>query len=248
MTDPTDVIERAQAWLAAADERGINRTDRDGYLAVIEDLVAEVEFQRTALQGYRNRQLELTDKLAAYERAIFAYKELRSEVEEWDCDGLSGCASWGWWHAVDDAVEKLDEPVPAPQPPAERESIHSCSYYCTRPECIKAQRDELRDRFVDQQSDKDIVLPPLPEKRRRFFCTKCGSSECTPDTVKDKHPLCVCGYLGFGEDCDYNDDEMRDYGRACRAAALEECAQIAEDMDFDPSQSIAAIRALKEKL
>ena len=23
--------------------------------------------------------------------------------------------------------------------------IHSCSYYCDRPECIKAQRDELRD-------------------------------------------------------------------------------------------------------
>ena len=22
--------------------------------------------------------------------------------------------------------------------------IHSCSYFCTRPECIKAQRDELR--------------------------------------------------------------------------------------------------------
>lgn len=63
MTDPTDVIERAQAWLTAADERGINRTDKDGYLAVIEGLVAEVEFQRTALQGYRNRQIELTDLL-----------------------------------------------------------------------------------------------------------------------------------------------------------------------------------------
>lgn len=63
MNNPTDVIERAQAWLAAADERGINRTDKDGYLAVIEDLVAEVEFQRTALQGYRNRQIELTDLL-----------------------------------------------------------------------------------------------------------------------------------------------------------------------------------------
>jgi hypothetical protein len=25
--------------------------------------------------------------------------------------------------------------------------IHSCSYYCTRPECVKAQRDELRDKF-----------------------------------------------------------------------------------------------------
>lgn len=28
--------------------------------------------------------------------------------------------------------------------------IHSCSYYCARPECIKAQRDELRDRLEAQ--------------------------------------------------------------------------------------------------
>ena len=26
--------------------------------------------------------------------------------------------------------------------------IHSCSYYCHRPECIKAQRDELRAKYV----------------------------------------------------------------------------------------------------
>ena len=24
---------------------------------------------------------------------------------------------------------------------------HTCSYYCERPECIRAQRDELRDRL-----------------------------------------------------------------------------------------------------
>lgn len=26
--------------------------------------------------------------------------------------------------------------------------IHSCSYYCDRPKCIKAQRDELRDKLA----------------------------------------------------------------------------------------------------
>ena len=26
--------------------------------------------------------------------------------------------------------------------------IHSCSYYCDRPECIKAQRDELREKLA----------------------------------------------------------------------------------------------------
>ena len=25
--------------------------------------------------------------------------------------------------------------------------LHTCSYYCTRPGCVKAQRDELRDKF-----------------------------------------------------------------------------------------------------
>jgi hypothetical protein len=26
--------------------------------------------------------------------------------------------------------------------------VHSCSYYCDRPDCVKAQRDELRDRLA----------------------------------------------------------------------------------------------------
>lgn len=28
--------------------------------------------------------------------------------------------------------------------------IHSCSYYCTRPLCMAAQRDELRDTFIKE--------------------------------------------------------------------------------------------------
>jgi len=28
--------------------------------------------------------------------------------------------------------------------------IHTCSYYCTRPACIAAQRDELREKYVDK--------------------------------------------------------------------------------------------------
>ena len=31
--------------------------------------------------------------------------------------------------------------------------IHSCSYYCDRPECIKAQRDELRDRLAQPEQE-----------------------------------------------------------------------------------------------
>lgn len=31
--------------------------------------------------------------------------------------------------------------------------IHSCSYYCDRPECIKAQRDELRSRLAQPEQE-----------------------------------------------------------------------------------------------
>lgn len=29
------------------------------------------------------------------------------------------------------------------------EEIHSCSLYCDKPECIKAQRDDLRQKYFD---------------------------------------------------------------------------------------------------
>ena len=38
------------------------------------------------------------------------------------------------------------------------ESVHSCSYYCHRPECIRRQRDELRDIFIT-----------VPEGRARYL-------------------------------------------------------------------------------
>jgi hypothetical protein len=31
--------------------------------------------------------------------------------------------------------------------------IHSCSYYCDRPKCIKAQRDELRDKAAQPEQE-----------------------------------------------------------------------------------------------
>lgn len=32
-------------------------------------------------------------------------------------------------------------------------AIHSCSYHCDRPECIKAQRDELRERLAQLEQE-----------------------------------------------------------------------------------------------
>lgn len=40
------------------------------------------------------------------------------------------------------------------------DDIHSCGYYCERPACVRAQRDELRDRFVVPV--EPAVLPKGP--------------------------------------------------------------------------------------
>lgn len=45
-------------------------------------------------------------------------------------------------------------------------STHTCSYFCDKPECIKAQRDELRDRL--QRLDAQTV-PVEPERLRIPF-------------------------------------------------------------------------------
>jgi len=34
-------------------------------------------------------------------------------------------------------------------------SIHSCSYYCNRPDCIKAQRDELVKRLETDENGRE---------------------------------------------------------------------------------------------
>lgn len=114
MTDPTDVLERAQAWLQAAKERGINMTDENGYLAVIADLSAEVEFQRTALQGYRNEQLRMVDvrgeDQAEISRLRGTLEQLRRENErawkEVDIIARERDQHARWRH---DLADKLDE-------------------------------------------------------------------------------------------------------------------------------------------
>ena len=59
-------------------------------------------------------------------------------------------------------------------------SIHTCSYYCDRPECIRAQRDELREaiekrKWVDLTDEeiKEIIGPwgetPVKGYTRKLF-------------------------------------------------------------------------------
>lgn len=82
--------------------------------------------------------------------------------------------------------------------------VHSCSYYCDRPECIKAQRDELRERLAQPERHElqtkgehpapcarhceanafQIVIKNLqaqlaqPEQDPVFDCPRCG--HCCP--------------------------------------------------------------------
>jgi hypothetical protein len=54
-------------------------------------------------------------------------------------------------------------------------SIHTCSYHCERPDCIRAQRDELRQKFEQAESlDKQDEIKALIEDLRlnHEFCPK----------------------------------------------------------------------------
>jgi hypothetical protein len=43
--------------------------------------------------------------------------------------------------------------------------IHSCSYYCTRPACVAAQRDELRERLEAAERERDAMTALLRDAR-----------------------------------------------------------------------------------
>jgi hypothetical protein len=54
-------------------------------------------------------------------------------------------------------------------------SIHTCSYFCDRPDCIRAQRDELRQKLEQAESlDKQDEIKALIEDLRlnHEFCPK----------------------------------------------------------------------------
>ena len=65
-------------------------------------------------------------------------------------------------------------------------------------------------------SESEHGLAPLPEQRRSFICTKCGSRECVEGQLNRRHPECAkCSYHGFAEDQGHTDDELIAYARAC---------------------------------
>jgi hypothetical protein len=56
--------------------------------------------------------------------------------------------------------------------------LHSCSYYCDRPECIKAQRDELRERLAQPQ------MQPCAGRNCGSTNPNLHSAECFEDYEK----------------------------------------------------------------
>jgi len=62
--------------------------------------------------------------------------------------------------------------------------IHSCGYYCDKPLCIKAQRDELREMFakewVDLTATEIKILRRAATSDRRF-------AELLQAKLKDKN-------------------------------------------------------------
>lgn len=57
--------------------------------------------------------------------------------------------------------------------------IHSCSYYCDRPECIKEQRDSLVKKLEDTLAQPD----------EKFCDANCVWTDHHPDCALAKEPL-----------------------------------------------------------
>jgi hypothetical protein len=76
------------------------------------------------------------------------------------------------------------------------------------------QRKQNRDRL--ESLVLEYGLAPLPEQRRSFICTKCGSRTCVEGQLNLRYPICIeCRCSGFAEDVGYTDDELIAYARAC---------------------------------
>lgn len=70
--------------------------------------------------------------------------------------------------------------------------IHSCGYWCSRAECIKAQRDELRDK----------IIGPATELARAYNATAADFDGCEADCEQAKedaeHAVIEAALAAFG--------------------------------------------------
>jgi hypothetical protein len=67
--------------------------------------------------------------------------------------------------------------------------IHSCSYYCDRPECIKTQRDELRDKMAQPEQEPVAWMHVMDNTEG----LKANGTGIVSITQKKKHPFGKAG-------------------------------------------------------
>lgn len=58
-----------------------------------------------------------------------------------------------------------------------QQDIHTCSYYCTRPACVLAQRNALRDDARKRENALHDLLDALQEFATQYACG-CGHPAC----------------------------------------------------------------------
>ena len=95
-----------------------------------------------------------------------------------------------------------------------------------------------------------IILPPLPERPWRMFCTKCGRT--TPLDAKDvQHSppgspfvshfgVCPCGYQALAEQAPWTADQLRARDLEVARLVLEAAAQAAGPEDSYQDRWFAA--------
>jgi hypothetical protein len=71
-----------------------------------------------------------------------------------------------------------------------RDDIHSCSYYCTRPACVLAQRNELRDK----QYQCTITTATLACKKSVKQAEREAIIQTVNELTDDRHPMFEEGY------------------------------------------------------
>lgn len=65
---------------------------------------------------------------------------------------------------------------------------HTCSYFCDKPECIKAQRDELREKLAAIRSQPDTVAVPIDA------LVALRSRDVMTRVMIDKHGVSISGW------------------------------------------------------
>lgn len=58
------------------------------------------------------------------------------------------------------------------------DSLHSCSWHCDRPGCIRAQRDALRQRIAELEADAERLDWLGSNPRLAEITTEAGTKDC----------------------------------------------------------------------